>query len=85
MSSPELVQNLVKYMKENRDETISQKCKKLGMTPTTYYNICRRHGIEGKIGQRKGMRYNRKMSDVLSSFDEDLSIVKCNPSQNDRI
>ena len=53
MPSREFVENLVEYMKNNRTQTLKENCKYLGISAQTYYQLCKKHNINGKIGQRE--------------------------------
>ena len=52
MTSKAFVESLVEYMKDNRHQTLKQNCKYLGISSQTYYQLCKKHGINGKIGQK---------------------------------
>ena len=89
MPSKEFVEKLVTYMKENRSQTLKQNCKDLGISAQTYYLICKKHGIEGKIGPKTSFFNEAKTLDLMkqkatnSSFLGDSSTLKCNSSQDD--
>ena len=53
MPSREFVEHLIDYMKNNRSQTLKQNCKHLGISTQTYYKMCKKHGISGKIGQKE--------------------------------
>ena len=53
MPSKEFVENLIDYMKNNRENTLKENCKYLGISAQTYYHFCRKHNLDGKIGQKK--------------------------------
>ena len=69
----DFVMEMITYMKDNRDMTVAEKCKALGISIPGYYKACRRHGLDGKIRQsrsqvdmdkaRKVMAYAREIKD----------------------
>ena len=53
MPTKEFVQEMVNYMKNKRHQTLKQNCKELGISTQTYYHLCKRHDINGKIGPKE--------------------------------
>ena len=50
MTSKETVQAMIDYLKANRQDTLKNNLKKFGISVQTYHNICKKHGLDGKIG-----------------------------------
>ena len=55
MPTKEFVQEMVNYMKDNSQQTLKQNCKELGISVQTYYHLCKRHDISGKIGPKESL------------------------------
>ena len=90
MPSREFAEKLVACMKENRSKTLKQKCKELGMTAQMYYIICKKHGIDGRIGAKTAVIDEEKTLKLMNNFSqkitgslEDSGTLKCTPSQGD--
>ena len=85
MADREFVEKLAAYMKADRSLTLKEKCKKFGITSQIYYNLCRKHGIDGKLGSRLGKHNQHKFVHIIRDFFENeasSSILKCNSSQD---
>ena len=79
MPSKEFVEHLVEYMKKNRSQTLKQNCKHLGISAQTYYKLCKKHGIDGKIGQKESFldeEATLKLMNQRVKFGEPPSILK---------
>ena len=74
MSTPvtkEVVEQMVKYMKEKKHVPLLTKCKKLGISPKYYYQVCEKFGINGKLGTRVPRVCASKILKVISEPDSD--------------
>ena len=79
MPSKEFVEHLVEYMKKNRSQTLKQNCKHLGISAQTYYKLCKKHGIDGKIGQKESFldeEATLKLMNQKVKFGEPPGILK---------
>ena len=79
MPSREFVEHLVEYMKKNRSQTLKQNCKHLGISAQTYYKLCKKHGIDGKIGQKESFldeEATLKLMNQKVKFGEPSGILK---------
>ena len=65
MSSKEFAEKLVSYMKKHRDRSIKQKCQELGIKVQTYYSICKKYGVDSRIGPRTPVYDVDKLSILL--------------------
>ena len=65
MITKEFTEQMVKYMKSNRDTSLKEKCKKIGISVQSYYKACKRYNIDGKLGAR------------LPKFDENQALYEC--------
>ena len=65
MSSKEFAEKLVAYMKKHRNKSIKQKCQELGIKTQTYYSICKKYGVDAKIGPRTPVYDEEKLSILL--------------------
>ena len=87
MPSREFVEKIVDYMKNNRSQTLKQNCKHLGISAQTYYKLCKKHGIDGKIGQKESFLDEEAAMKLMSQkvkFQEPTSsILKQKPNQSD--
>ena len=85
MPSREFVENLVDYMKKNRSQTLKQNCKHLGISVQTYYKLCKKHSIDGKIGQKESFLDEEtalKLMKQKVKFEEPISgILKHKPDE----
>ena len=70
MSTKEFVEKLAAYMKANRSLTMKEKCKIFDITPQIYYNLCKRHGVDGRIKSRLGAHNQDKFMHIISDYFE---------------
>ena len=86
MPSREFVENLVEYMKNSRSQTLKENCKYLGISAQTYYQLCKKHNVNGKIGQTESFineeQAMKLMKRKVKFSVEGSGILKCNPSQD---
>ena len=80
MPSREFVENLIDYMKNNREQTLKENCKYLGISAQTYYKFCKKHNLDGRIGQKESFINEgeaiRLMNQKVKFSDKKSSILK---------
>ena len=65
----EFVVDMIAYMKENREMTIAQKCKALGISVPGYYYACQRFGLNGSINPKRQSKVNMdRANEVMAQF-----------------
>ena len=74
MLSKEFVETLIDYMKNNREQTLKENCKYLGISAQTYYQFCKKNDLDGRIGQKKSFineeQATKLMKQKVKFFDE---------------
>ena len=83
MLTKEVVEQMIKYMKKNRDISITEKCKKLGISAQGYYKACKKYNLDGRIGARKSVFDVEKALKIMAEDDADLDNSEYNSSQDD--
>lgn len=53
MYSRETFTIIADYVKSEKGKSIKDKCALFNMRPTVYYKLCKKFGIDGKMGTRK--------------------------------
>ena len=81
--SKEFAEQMVKYMKNNRSLTLKEKCQKIGVSVQTYYKVCRKYGLDAKIGPKMPNFNEREALQIMAVHDEDSSTSECIPSWDD--
>ena len=75
MPSKEFVETLIDYMKNNREQTLKENCRYLGISAQTYYQFCKKHDLDGKIGQKNSFineeQVTKLMKQKAKKFDEE--------------
>ena len=82
MSSRDFVEKLVAYLKENRSKTLKEKCKDLGLTAQTYYLICKRHRIDGRIGPKTSIHNEKETLELMNNILGSSNTSGCTPSRD---
>ena len=81
MVKKEVVEKMIKYMNKNRHIPITQKCKKLGITPQGYYKACKIYGLDGRIGVRQSKFDSARALKIMGEEDSDNE--ECNSFLDD--
>ena len=81
MMTKEVVEKMIKYMNKNRHISITQKCKRIGISPQGYYKACRKYDLDGKIGVKKPRFDLKRALKIMAEDDSDTE--ECNSSQDD--
>ena len=76
----EVVVEIIDYMKRKRHVPLIDKCKKIGISPKYYYELCRRFGLDGKLGTRVPRVNASKILKAISEDDSDNE--QCTQAQN---
>ena len=74
MSTPvtkEVVEQIIKYMKKDRCVSLVDKCKKIGITPKSYYAMCKKFDLDGKLGTRVPRMNATKILKLIAEDDSD--------------
>ena len=66
----EVVQGMIEYMKSNRDKTMKENVKALNMSVQTYHNLCKLHGLDGRVGSRRKVR-DDEIKKILSGLKQE--------------
>ena len=83
MITKEVVEQMIKYMKKNRDISITEKCKKIGISAQGYYKAYKKYNLDGRIGARKSVFDAEKALKIMADDDEDSDNSGYNSSQDD--
>ena len=67
----ETVIEIIDYMKKKKHVPLLEKCKRLGISPKYYYGICKKFGLDGKLGTRVPRVKASKMLKAISEDDSD--------------
>ena len=81
----DFVKEMITYMKENRELTIAEKCKALGISVPGYYKACRRFDLDGKIRQgrsRLDIENARRVMAYARELKNGSGTVRCNQAQD---
>ena len=81
----DFVMEMITYMKDNRDMTVAEKCKALGISIPGYYKACRRFGLDGKIRQGRSqvdMDNARRVMAYARKLKSDSSTLICTQAQD---
>ena len=82
----DFVMEMIAYMKDNRDMTVAEKCKALGISIPGYYKACKRHGLDGKIRQSRSqvdMDKARKVMAYAREIKDGSDLCPCTGSQRE--
>ena len=81
MADQDFVERLAYYMKNERSLTMKEKCDKFGISPQTYYRLCKKHGIDGRVGSRLNAHNQDKFMHIFEDFaKKEASLSEANSS-----
>ena len=78
------VERLVNYMQNDRSLTLKEKCNKFDISPQTYYRLCKKHGIDGRVGPRLNTYNQDKFVHIFEDFaKKEASLSEVNSSTSE--